>query len=152
MTTFLCDVNVWLALSLSGHVHHDAARDWLDEVDRPHAVLFCRSTQQALLRLLTNPAVLAPYGNPPLTNDAAWSVYASFTSDDRIMLQPTEPQGLERHWKRLARRGTASSKLWMDAYLAAFALTGGHRMVTTDVAFRQFADLDLHLLRAVARS
>jgi predicted nucleic acid-binding protein len=34
----------------------------------------------------------------------------------------------------------------MDAYLAAFALTGGYRMVTTDAAFKQFGGLDLRLL------
>ena len=43
-------------------------------------------------------------------------------------------------------RGTASPKLWMDAYLAAFALAGGCRMVTTDAAFKQFAGLDLELI------
>jgi predicted nucleic acid-binding protein len=34
----------------------------------------------------------------------------------------------------------------MDAYLAAFALAGRFRMVTTDAAFRQFGELDLMLL------
>ena len=43
-------------------------------------------------------------------------------------------------------RDTASPKLWMDAYLAAFALTGGYRMVTTDTAFRQFQGLDVLVL------
>ncbi|MGB5880800.1 MAG: hypothetical protein WBH85_12285, partial [Thermoanaerobaculia bacterium] len=33
-----------------------------------------------------------------------------------------------------------------DAYLAAFALTGGYRMVTTDADFKQFSGLDLELL------
>jgi len=35
---------------------------------------------------------------------------------------------------------------WMDAYLAAFALAGGYRMVTTDAAFEQFGGLDLKVL------
>jgi predicted nucleic acid-binding protein len=34
----------------------------------------------------------------------------------------------------------------MDAYLAAFARAGGHRLVTTDRAFRQFSGVDLVLL------
>jgi predicted nucleic acid-binding protein len=34
----------------------------------------------------------------------------------------------------------------MVAYLAAFALAGGYRMVTTDAAFRQFSGLDLVIL------
>jgi predicted nucleic acid-binding protein len=34
----------------------------------------------------------------------------------------------------------------MDAYLAAFARTAGYRLVTTDVAFRQFPGLDVQVL------
>jgi len=142
----LCDSNVWLALALSGHAHHGLARDWLDSVDEPATVVFCRSTQQSFLRLLTNAAVLAPYGSPPLTNREAWQAYEALVADYRIVLRDEEPEGLESRWKELALRDDASPKLWMDAYLAAFALAAGYRMVTTDAAFRQFAGLDLHLL------
>ena len=142
----LCDSNVWLALALSGHVHHHAARDWLETVEEPASLLFCRATQQALLRLLTNASVLRPYGNPPLTNREAWSAHEALLADDRITFLPDEPAGVEPLWKELAVRGTASPKQWMDAYLAAFALAGGLRMVTTDAAFRQFRGLELLLL------
>lgn len=142
----LCDSNVWLSLSLSKHVHHDAARKWLESVDGPRSLLFCRATQQTLLRLLTNASVLGAYGNPPLTNRQAWRVYEALLADDRIALQAQEPAGLEVHWKRLAARDTASPKLWMDAYLAAFALAGGHGLVTTDAGFKQFRGLGLLLL------
>ncbi|HJR50051.1 MAG TPA: TA system VapC family ribonuclease toxin [Gemmatimonadales bacterium] len=142
----LCDSNVWLALSLSGHAHHALAREWLDGVDEASTVLFCRSTQQSFLRLLTNAAVLAPYGNPPLTNREAWQAYEAFLADYRIGFRAEEPAGLEARWKELAGRDDASPKLWMDAYLAALALSAGYRMVTTDAAFRQFAGLDLLLL------
>jgi toxin-antitoxin system PIN domain toxin len=142
----LCDSNVWLALALSRHTHQAAARDWLETVVDPASVLFCRATQQTFLRLLTNAAVLAPYGNPPLTNQQAWSAYEALLADDRIVFHAREPTGLELRWRQLAVRDTPSPKLWMDAYLAAFALAGGFRMVTTDVAFRQFSELDLVLL------
>jgi uncharacterized protein len=142
----LCDSNVWLALALSKHVHHTAAREWLDTVEDPASIFFCRPTQQALLRLLTNASVLAPYGNPPLTNREAWSAYEAFLADDRIAFQANEPMGVEPLWRELALRGTASPKLWMDAYLAAFALAGRYSMVTTDAAFRQFRGLDLLIL------
>jgi toxin-antitoxin system PIN domain toxin len=142
----LCDSNVWLALVLSRHVHHDAVLEWLETVEEPASVFFCRPTQQAFLRLLTNASVLGPYGNPPLTNREAWSFYEAFLSDDRIAFQGSEPVGVEPLWKQLAVRGTASPKLWMDAYLAAFALAGRYSMVTTDVAFRQFRGLDLLVL------
>jgi uncharacterized protein len=142
----LCDSNVWLALALSGHVHHGAARDWLDTVDEPETILFCRATQQTLLRLLTNAAVLSPYGNPPLTNTEAWTAYEALIGDDRIVYVADEPQGLEPRWREFALRDAASPKLWMDAYLAAFAMTSSATMVTTDKAFDQFTGLDLILL------
>jgi toxin-antitoxin system PIN domain toxin len=142
----LCDVNVWLALTLSKHVHHRTCRSWLQTVHEPASVLFCRATQQALLRLLTNAVVLAPYGNPPLSNKEAWSVYESFLRDGRVLLRTEEPPGLEPLWKSLALRSAASPKLWADAYLAAFAVKAGCTMVTTDTSFRQFPGLELRLL------
>jgi predicted nucleic acid-binding protein len=96
--------------------------------------------------LLTNTAVLSPYGNPPLSNRQSWAAYEALLADDRIVFRSEEPAGLEAQWRRLALRETASPKLWMDAYLAAFALAGGYRMVTTDTAFKQFGGLDLELL------
>ena len=141
----LCDSNIGLALALPGHVHHAAARRWLNGVEGVAAVFFCRATQQAFLRLLTNAAVLAPYGNQPLTNRQAWAVYEAMLVDDRIAWRADEPAGLDVRWKQFAVRDTASPKLWMDAYLAAFAVAGGHRLVTTDTAFRQLRALTLTL-------
>lgn len=71
----LCDTNVWLALTLSTHVHHDVARTWLESVDEPEAIHFCRATQQSLLRLLTTRAVLNAHGSDALTNAQAWAAY-----------------------------------------------------------------------------
>lgn len=142
----LCDSSIWVALALSGHSHHRTARAWLDSIQEPATLFFCRPTQQALLRLLTSAAALAPYARPPLTNAEAWSVFEAFLVDDRIVFRCEEPAGLERRWKEFALRETASPRLWMDAYLAAFALAGGHRLVTTDRAFQQFTGLDLLLL------
>lgn len=143
----LCDNNVWLALALSAHVHHERARRWLDSVEEPATIHFCRATQQALVRLLSNAAVLAVYGNPPLTNREAWAAYQALLADDRITLRAEEPPGLEFRWKALAVRDTASPKLWMDAYLAAFAIEAGFQLVTNDGAFRQFEGLDMILLQ-----
>ena len=142
----LCDSNIWLALALSGHSHHAAAREWLETVEETASVIFCRATQQTFLRLLTNASVLGSFGNPPLTNRQAWSAYEALLEDDRIAFRADEPAGVDPLWKELALRGTASPKLWMDAYLAAFAMAGRYQMVTTDVAFRQFRGLDLQVL------
>src|SRR6266849_4912132 len=111
----LADSNVWLALALSEHIHHSAARAWLSQQTRAEAVLFCRSTQQSFLRLLTTREVFTPYGIPPLSNKAAWGVYEGFLADER-MSWAEEPHGTEALWKKLASATRASPKLWMDAY------------------------------------
>jgi predicted nucleic acid-binding protein len=66
-------------------------------------------------------------------------------ADDRISWIE-ELSGLEAIWKKFAGGSKASPKLWMDAYLAAFAIAGGHQLVTTDKAFKQFKGLDLLVL------
>ena len=143
----LLDVNIWLALVLSRHTHHRAARAWLDGEEESASLCFCRITQQGLVRLLTTAEVLACYGNLPLTNRQAWDVIDGFMKDERFTFA-NEPEGMEDAWKPLALRDTHSPKLWMDAYLAAFALRSGFQMITTDKAFAQFSGLDLLLLPA----
>jgi toxin-antitoxin system PIN domain toxin len=141
----LVDANVWLALALSKHVHHTAAQTWLAAQSGPSEILFCRAAQQAFLRLLTTAAVAKPYGLLPLTNEEAWKLVEQFFADSRIGMAP-EPAGLEGYWKALAVRKTSSPKLWMDAYLASFAIAAGFQLVTTDQGFTQFAGLNLFLL------
>jgi uncharacterized protein len=97
----------------------------------PQEALVCRSTQQSLLRLLTTRAVLAPYRIPPSDECIAWVA---------------EPTRLVASWKTFAGGPKASPKLWMDAYLAAFAKAGGYQLVTTHKAFKQFKGLDLLVL------
>jgi len=143
----LPDTNLWLALTLSRHTHHASARQWLELQTTPDSICFCRSTQQSLVRLLTTAAVLKPYGIDPLENRKAWETYEAFVADDRIIFRD-EPPGLEAIWKKLGSRRTTSAKLWMDAYLAAFAMGAGAQLVTTDTAFIQFSGLDAAILKA----
>lgn len=142
----LCDSNVWLALAVLQHPFHASALRWFESITEPSTIFFCRATQQSFLRLLTNSAVLSSIGNPPLSNLEAWTLYDMLLADDRIDILHREPAGLDHSWKSFSARDTASPKLWMDAYLAAFALSGGYRFATTDRAFSQFAGLDLVLL------
>jgi toxin-antitoxin system PIN domain toxin len=147
----LCDTNIWLALALSGHVHHEVSRAWFDTIDEPGVIHFCRATQQSFLRLLTNRAVLGAYGSSPLTNGEAWTAYAAFLDDERIVMTNREPDGLELQWQAFALRRSAAPKVWMDAYLAAFALTGGFELVTTDSDFTQYSGIALRLLTRPAQ-
>jgi uncharacterized protein len=142
----LCDTNIWLALALEHHTDHADARRWLDSVDAVDSVGFCRATQLSLVRLLTTATIFTRFGVVPLTNEAAWAAYESFAADSRVTMHADEPPGVVERWRRYALRDSASPKLWMDAYLAAFAAAGGWRMVTTDGAFRQFDGLDLVVL------
>jgi uncharacterized protein len=137
---------VWLALAIDKHFHHDVADEWLKSISVPGSVHFCRATQQSFLRLLTNASAFLKYGSPPLTNQEAWRVYDTLLANERIMFSSREPDGLEIRWRRFAGRFTASPNLWMDAYLAAFAVAGGYRFVTFDDGFKQFDGLDLVLL------
>lgn len=144
-TMKLPDTNIWLALSLSKHSHHAAASMWLEEQNEPDSILFCRSTQQSYLRLLTTTGMMSAYGLAPLSNRDAWAHFESFIADERIVFQAESP-GLSAVWKKLAARRSSSPKLWMDAYLAAFAISTGAQLVTTDKAFSQFPDLDVKVI------
>jgi uncharacterized protein len=49
-----------------------------------------------------------------------------------------EPEAIEQLWHQLADRTTASPKVWMDAYLASFSITGGLCLVTLDQDFKAY--------------
>jgi uncharacterized protein len=66
--------------------------------------------------------------------------------DDPRIHFAQEPNDLYARWTLFADVRTASPKLWMDAYLAAFAVAGGYRLVTTDKAFKQFKGLNVLVL------
>jgi hypothetical protein len=125
------DTNVWLALVWGRHSHSEAARDWFDQSEDEQS-LFCRFTQLALLRLLTNKSVM---GKDVKTMAAAWEIYDQCLTDERIAFL-AEPHGIDPKLRTFTRSHEPSPKLWADAYLAAFASAAGLRVVTFDRAFR----------------
>lgn len=142
----LCDANVLLALAVGQHAHHAVAARWFRDLGEGDTVAFCRATQMTFLRLLTR-KISGSY--TPITNRQAWGVYDALRRDEAVVFLD-EPSDLEVVWRKLANPTTASPKIWMDAYLAAFAVRGRLRMVTLDMDFRRFQShgLDLHLLGA----
>jgi uncharacterized protein len=137
----LLDANVWLALTAEAHTHHHrAAVYWRNEA-APLAA-FCRVTQLAFLRHLTNKSIM---GTQTLTPAAAWRKCAQFLALPEVGLIP-EPAGLDEQLARLCDLGRTSPNLWTDAYLAAFARCAGLRLVSFDQGFSKFAGLDLLLL------
>jgi toxin-antitoxin system PIN domain toxin len=122
------DVNVWLAASWARHSEHNTAKNWIDAEDGDLA--FCRVSQMAFLRLLTNPAITR---EDVLSRRQAWEVFHSIVRDPRIRLI-AEPQGLEALWMAFSKREDKSHLLWTDDYLAAFAQAAEAELVTFDRA------------------
>ena len=127
--TYLPDVNVWLALASPRHSHTAVCIHWLNSV-ASEQLAFCRVTQMGLLRLLTNKSVM---GSDLFSSNSAWRIYRKSLEDSRIHFAH-EPFALEFTWHRLTSQDRPATKLWTDAYLAAFANAAGMRMVTMDRA------------------
>jgi uncharacterized protein len=137
----LPDVNVWLALTFDSHVHHPAAKTWFDALSG-QLCLFCRMTQQGLLRLSTNSKV---FGSHALTMPDAWQKYDIFQSD-RCVSYVEEPVDLERHWRTFTGRSSHSPNVWSDAYLAAFAIAGNWELVSFDKGLKQYPGVNCTVL------
>lgn len=148
MRGFLIDSNIWLAIAFDRHGSHAAAVELIDETTVEFPACFCRSTEQSIVRLLSTGPIQTFYESPVITNEGAIRLLKEWHSQKNVAFIE-EPAGTRDLWLRLANRNTASPKLWMDAYLAAFAISGKFRFVTSDTAFRQFEShgLDLHLLQ-----
>lgn len=133
-TSFLFpDLNVWVALTHGGHVHHEGARDWFESAT-PHVRLcFCRFTQLGFLRLLTARAVM---GAEALNHLEAWRAYDAWLADDRVRFLE-EPEGLDGRFRARTRSHQTATKAWADAYLAAFAESSQTTLVTFDRAFQR---------------
>ncbi len=134
---FLFDSNVWLALTFSSHPHHSLAKEVFAATTAASPAFFCRATQQNFLRLATTPVLLRTYGAEGFTNQGAVSLIASLAKLPKIHLLSETPV-LEPLWHRLAGLPSSSPKVWMDAYLAAFAILHEAEFVTLDRDFKNF--------------
>ena len=107
-------------------------------------MFFCRLTQLGLLRLLTNEQVMA---EDLLTQRKAWEAYHRWLDDERVSFHE-EPDSarLESAFEELSTRSRRATKLWTDAYLAAFARTAGLTLVTFDQALRTMPSVTVELL------
>lgn len=130
----LPDVNVWIALTSDRHVHHPAAKSWLDGA-RDRQLVFCRITEMGFLRLLTNAAVM---GEDVLTPQQAWTVYDTWRADERVFFLP-EPAGFSAAWRRVSQWIAGGPNAWTDAYLATFAHAVSAGVTTFD---RRFPAMD----------
>ena len=126
----LLDVNVWLASAWARHAKHPMARRWLEAQDDELA--FCRVTEMALLRLVSNPAVA---GTDTRTRRQAWDLLEQLEADPRVRVLD-EPQGLVPLWRAFSKRDDRRHLRWTDDYLAAFAQAADADLVTLDRGLR----------------
>ena len=80
-----------------------------------------------------------------MTQSAAWGVYDRWLNDERIIFLE-EPPEIEPSFRSLSRRPHSDSRLWADAYLAAFATVEGMLLVTFDRGFEGMLE-DVLILR-----
>jgi uncharacterized protein len=137
----LVDANVWLALGFGDHVHHGAASRWF-EAQRDGSCAFCRLTQMALLRHLTNAKIMGPSVQ---SQQQAWIAYDTLSDDPRVLFI-AEPLGVDALFRSLSQSSTPSHKRWTDAYLAALATLSAAQFVTFDRGFTTYPGLALELL------
>ena len=140
----LLDANVWLALTVMQHPHHDAAAAyWKNLTGR--GVWFCRVTMLGLVRLLSQPKLM---GEQALSLTQAIAAYHQFAALPEVGLQ-AEPADCGDQLLRFLATDTPA-RLLTDAYLAAFAVSARMRMVTFDKDFDRF--VGLNCLRLIGAS
>jgi toxin-antitoxin system PIN domain toxin len=138
----LLDANVWLALAFSGHAHHLNAKKWFEE-QADNTCAFCRITQMAFLRHLTNSKIMSAHVQ---TQQRAWAVYEHLANDPRVVFL-REAKAVEKVFRILTNRNTPSHRLWTDSYLAAFAKSSSAQLVSFDQDFDSAEGLDVLVLR-----
>ncbi len=138
----LPDVNVWLALAIEEHPHHEAAASyWTSHAGESR--FFCRLSAMSLVRLLAHPKLMA---DKPLTLTKAWALYRRFASLPGVAML-AEPEGLDADFDALFEP-KFPVRLFTDAYFAALAGKAQVRLVTFDRDFERFDRVALLRLAA----
>jgi uncharacterized protein len=128
-TSYLPDLNVWLALSWANHLHSDAAWAWFSRQEDDN-FFFCRLTQLGLLRLLATSAIM---GKDLRTIGEAWKVYDRWLADSRVGIR-LEPFDLDVRFRAATRPVSrlSSPKALGDCYLLATCQAMDLTLVTFD--------------------
>lgn len=146
MTSYLVDINVWLALTWDQHQQHAPAADWYRSLDDA-TLLFCRFTMLGFLRLLTNQKVM---GDSTTDVAGALQLYDHWMQDPRVELA-SEPRGAETLFRQamVPFALQPATKAVADCYLIGFAEAAGAHLVTLDrgmAATAQFRQVPVALL------
>jgi toxin-antitoxin system PIN domain toxin len=142
----LLDTNVWIAAVFPTHPAHPLAQQRLKRASAAEPAFFCRATQQSFLRLVSTPALLKVYGVEQAGNREAIAALQAFASLPQVRLAE-EPAGLFSLWLQLGATERPAPKLWMDAYLAAFAISAALPLLSLDRDFEAFTSAGLRFER-----
>lgn len=147
MPAFLFDTNVWLAATFPNHIFYPLAQKALQQCTSAKPAIWCRATEQSFMRLASTASIQRAYGAQGQTNRTVWQALDALQALPQVSWQ-AEPPGIFEKWRVLSALNSASPKVWMDAYLAAFAIQSGLRLVTLDKDFKNFVDqgLDVELI------
>ncbi len=99
------------------------------------------------MRLASTASVQRTYDALGQTNRTVWLALDALRALPQVAWCD-EPPGVVTQWRALTTLDSASPKVWMDAYLAAFAMAASLRLITLDRDFKNFVPqgLDLVLL------
>lgn len=137
----LPDVNVWLALAVKEHVHHDAAVSYWQRTAGAAGPLryFCRVSSLGLVRLLMNPRVMS---SKQLGMKEAWSLYRRFAELPGVRMLDEPSSAVDRELGAMAS-SSIPSRHFTDAYFAALAARARLRIVSFDRDFERFQNVNL---------
>ena len=141
----LYDANMWVAMLINRHVHHERALSHYDSVAGTGYVLLSQSVRISVLRLLTQPSIHREYALEPITNTAAFDYLARITQSPKVrnLLEPAE---LFVTWRDLAAHPHPAPNRWMDAYLCAVARHAGVPIVTLDRGMLNYAQYGVNVV------
>lgn len=145
MPGYFIDTNVWIALNFSEHPHNAHAIAFVSKRTAKCPALFSRAVENSTLRLLSNPSVCRAFNSPLMTNEQAAMILNDWQKHDHIGCFDVEPADTRELWLELASVPSSSPKVWMDAYLAAFAISARLPFATLDADFRRFEAQGLQL-------
>jgi len=143
---YIVDTSVWIAGSFESHPYFPVANSFLAGPQRADTVWLARVVENSFLRLLTTAALCRGYDSPMISNSQAVEILGKWRSLPHIRCIDAEPEGTRELWLELAAIPSASPKVWMDAYLAAFAIRAGLPFATLDADFLRFQAAGLQLL------
>jgi toxin-antitoxin system PIN domain toxin len=141
----LVDSNIWVAVTFAAHPQHRAALEFIASASVDAPLLWCRQTQLSFLRLISTPAIHRSYYVPQLTNADAFAVLDDLTALPSSLVVSDEPPGAVTRFRRLAHSVKSAPKVYMDAYLAAWAIAADVTLATLDDGFAAFRPHGLKL-------